>query len=205
MYSDDLSDRLVAVLLAAGTLAETRVYTARTWPVMGAQLPALRIDVGDDFKQSRGRVQPPSFITTTTLTVSLSVEAEDQETALSVALELRGQIHTAVLTDNTLMSMIQQFSSVQAPAVAVSSDGEAFVGSGRVDFAMEYPEDFDSADATDAVPLTSVGIHLDLVDQFDATGTYATPTAPPYTPAPAPRASGPDGRDEAALDIDLPQ
>lgn len=56
------------------------------------------------------------------------------------------------------------------------------------------------------VPLDSIGIHLDLAAPFDPSGTYIpNADAPAYTPTTAPRTIGPDGRDEAALDITLPQ
>lgn len=74
------------------------------------------------------------------------------------------------------------------------------------DFALDVTiTDADGWQPT-GTPITSVGIHADLGAPFDPNGTYTPSTdAPPYTPAPAPRTSGPDGRDEGALDITLPQ
>ena len=50
--------------------------------------------------------------------------------------------------------------------------------------------------------LAGLGIHVDLVSQFDAAGTYVGSLFPSSV-APAPRQSGPDGRDEGALNFNL--
>lgn len=55
-----------------------------------------------------------------------------------------------------------------------------------------------------AVPLDSIGLHVDTAQPFDPNGTYANPPFPASV-HPAPRTSGPDGRDEGALNINLPQ
>ena len=47
-------------------------------------------------------------------------------------------------------------------------------------------------------------IHLDTTTPFDASGTYPNPPFPDAV-QPAPRTSGPDGRAEGGLDIQLPQ
>ncbi|HLN23889.1 MAG TPA: hypothetical protein VK558_07895 [Patescibacteria group bacterium] len=205
MYSETLHQMIIAAITAAGTLAETRVYSPEDWPLTGLKLPAIQVGVGSDQKTSRGRIQPPSFITTTNITVDFSVEGDTKEQALARIQTLRDQVQTAVLTDNALICAINQFSSVDTSKPSVTAEGKRHVGGASIDFAMEYPEDFAPSMDCVAVPLTSIGIHADLGNRFDATGTYPAPTAPPYTPAAAPRPSGPDGRDEAALDIQLPQ
>jgi hypothetical protein len=53
-------------------------------------------------------------------------------------------------------------------------------------------------------PLQTVDINVDTAAPFDPNGTYANPPFPSAV-NPAPRTSGPDGRNEGALTISLPQ
>jgi hypothetical protein len=72
------------------------------------------------------------------------------------------------------------------------------------DFALDVTiTDADGWQQPPFAPLTTLDIHVDTVQPVDRFGTYPAPTAPPYTPAPAPRTEGPDGRDEGALTIPL--
>jgi len=199
MYSELLHQRIVALLKAANTIAGDQIYSPEDWPLTGANLPAVQIGIGRDRKESRGRIQPPSFVTTTIIYADFSVEEADQARALARVQLLAGQIQAAILSDNTLITMIQQFSSVETSEPVVTAEARRHVGSARIDFAMEYPEDFAPPDPG---PFDGLNIHADLGSVFDQTGTYPNPVFPDGV-QPAPRTSGPDGRDEGILDITL--
>lgn len=76
----------------------------------------------------------------------------------------------------------------------------------QFDFALDITVTEADGWSPDSVALTSIGIHVDAENVYSPTGTFTpSPDAPPHTPTTSPRTSGPDGRDEAALDFELPQ
>lgn len=55
-----------------------------------------------------------------------------------------------------------------------------------------------------AIPLLDITIHADLENIYSPTGAFVpSPDAPHYTPTTSPRTTGPDGRDEGALNLPL--
>ena len=86
----------------------------------------------------------------------------------------------------------------------ISSNGERHSGAADISVDLEVFEAFDPAELSGAAfpALLGATVHIDCIAPFDATGTY--PDAPfPASVDPAVRAAGPDGRDEARLDINL--
>lgn len=76
----------------------------------------------------------------------------------------------------------------------------------QFDFALDITVTEADGWTPGSVALTSIGIHADLGNVYSPTGTFTpNPDAPTYTPTSPPRTAGPDGRDEAVLDFELPQ
>lgn len=206
LLRSQLRQNAVNALLAANTLAGPNVFSPRDWPTYAGNYPALLVQTTKERKESNGRTGLPTFTTTTTLAVTGRLEAATATDAEMQLETLAEQIQSTILTNYSLISSIQQFVSVDT-RIEVTAEGKRHIGEVQVEFDLEYFEAFDPAAVqTVGVPLTSMGIHADLLNPYDPNGTY-TPSAdaPAYTPTPAPRTIGPDGRDEGALDINLPQ
>jgi hypothetical protein len=160
--------------------------------------------------------QMPEFTTSVTLDIGLRVQGATAEVAQDALEALGYQVEQALFTHYGLVGMLQQIGGVDVD-VEISSEGREHFGGAHVRVNCELFEAFDPTAVAPAlttwppvvpatVALQTAGIHLDMDAPFDASGTYTpSPDAPLYTPTPAPRTTGPDGRDEAALDITLPQ
>jgi hypothetical protein len=170
------------------------------------KLPAILMRSAGDRKESLMR-GPPEFTTTVSIEIEARVEAERPEDAQDLLEGLCYAIECAVLTNYALTVLIQQVSSVDTK-LEITSDGRRHLGGAFMTFAFEVVEVFDPLTQSPvqpvAVPLQEIQLHNDMVGTFDATGTYAN-SAFPGAAKPAPRTSGPDGRDEGALDIFPPQ
>jgi hypothetical protein len=109
-------------------------------------------------------------------------------------------IQEALLGD---ASFVSRFSSIPTVRVEtqVSSDASSMIAEAGVTFELtwieEYPPRVDDA-------LATVSIRVDAIDPFDPVGNYG-PILNFPAPADPPRMSGPDGRAETGLDINLPQ
>ncbi|QOT75058.1 ABC transporter permease [Cupriavidus basilensis] len=151
--------------------------------------------------------------------------------ALAAAERLKAQIEVTLINNPAIWSdpaggqRVEQFTSIDSE-INTSSEGdmpiaelslhiEAKFYQGPVDF---YP--------IPTVPLQTVNVHFDSVEPFDSRGQYPDPPFPEAVQPGAPvtlsdgtpvvladgdqvtqdqRLSGPDGRDEGALTITLPQ
>lgn len=200
MYSETLRQKVIAAIKVAGTLAGNRVYSPEDWPLTAAKIPAIMVSAGRDSKTSRGPFGPPSFDTISTILVDYTVMGNGQALALAASQTIAAQIQLAVLANSDLIASVTQFPAVDSTAPTVTAEGREHFGSGQVSFQMSYIEDFIPDDAS--VPLTEMDVHIDLERPFDASGTYAGSLFPDSVTS-APRSSGPDGRDEAALQINL--
>jgi hypothetical protein len=199
-----------AIKTAAGIAT---VDTPGDWNVPPEKLPAVLLRGGRGRKESvtRGMAE---FTSSATIEIEGRVEAADAAAAQDAIEALEYAIENAVFTDYNVMGMVQQIASVESE-VQISSDGRRHLGGFKLEIVFEMFEAFDPTVAAPAlttwpepvavpVSMTSMGIHYDLMGTFDPSGTYVPPAdAPPYTPVPAPRTTGPDGRDEAAQDIPL--
>ncbi len=210
--------RLAVVAAIQGIQSAAGIVTIDSpgdWSTPPEKMPAVLIRVGKERKESVGRTIP-EFNTTTLVEIEARLE-EPTAAAAQDAIEALGYaIENAVLKNYNVVGMVQQFSSIDTDT-EISADGRKQIGAFKMEIFCEMFEAFDpelSDPAATTWPptppvtssLTSVGLHADLVNVYDQSGTY-TPSAdaPPYTPVPAPRTSGPDGRDEGSLDINLPQ
>lgn len=183
------------------------------WPTPGEKLPAVLVKVPSEQKQSINKGLP-EFTTTLTLQVEGRLQADTPEAAQDAIEDLGYQVEEAILKGFWIRQIIQQFASVTTD-IEINSDGKGHLAGFRMVISCETFEVFDSTvtapDGTtwplsDPVlgPLQGVDIHMDAVSPFDASGTY-TGSDFPQAVTPAPRTSGPDGRDEGSLQINLPQ
>ena len=208
--SEIIRDNAVAALVSANTRAGDSVYTPRSWPTWHQQYPVIIVRTPTVVRASTGHQGPPSFNSVITLAVAGRLEADSEADADELARELGEQIETALLRNSQFMydSDIQQFAS-SSFTLKVDASGKRWIGEAQIALGCEVFETFEpTVDAGgDVFPprfmLDGMNVHADLVNVFDPSGTYSAPTAPPYTPTAAPRTSGPDGRDEGAVQIDL--
>ncbi len=209
---DVIRDNAVRALVEAGTLAGDRVYTPRTWPTQPVDLPAIIVRTPTQRRQSTGRHGPPQFMGEVMLTVTARVTATTEADADEVVRVIAEQIETAILQNGEFIfdSDIQQFTST-ALELRVSAEARSITAEAHCSFACEVYEIFEPTIDAEGDPfpprhqLQGIDVKADLRNVFDPSGTYPAPTAPAYSPTPAPRSTGPDGRVEGGADIDLEQ
>jgi hypothetical protein len=199
LYRANLRQIAVAALKSARTLAGQSVFSPRDWPDWSGNYPVIHVQTLRERKESVGR-QMPEFTTTVTMTVIGRLDGTDEGRVEEQLETLCEQIEQAILTNHDLVQLTQQFSSVDT-RMEVTNEGEKHIGEVQMDFAMEFFEAFQPVFPD---PIEQVNVHVDLASPFDATGTYPDPPFPDAV-QPATRSSGPDGRDEGALTIILPQ
>lgn len=195
----------VAALLAADTSAGSNVFPNFDLPTF-PQPAAIYVYIPGDRKESMGRTIP-EFTTVVTLAVVCKLAGTDPGALTTAVDTLRQQVLAAILTNYDLVSGIQQFANVDT-RVEYSSDGRQHIAQIQIHFDIEFPELFDpytqapAAAQSVAVDLNVIDVNVDLQNVFDPTGTYADPPFPAAVVS-APRTSGPDGRNEGTLSIDL--
>ncbi|MET3135530.1 hypothetical protein AAKU55_005841 [Oxalobacteraceae bacterium GrIS 1.11] len=180
--------------------AGVTVESPGDWTTPAEVLPAILLRATDDRKESVTRGQP-EFTTTTSIEIDVRVGATDPAEAQDAIEALCYLIELALMTNYTLISMVSQVASYDT-RMDISSDGQIHFGAARMTISFEISEVFDPFATNLPPPLTSFGLHFDAGAPFDANGNYANPAFPAQA---APRTCGPDGRDEGALDILLPQ
>ena len=206
---DTLRDAAVTALKGR-TAAGQHVYSPRDWPTTHAAYPAIIVRTTDELAVSKGRFGVPEFDNTITLAIAARVEATTEAAADTAVRALAQQIKAAILRNGQFIYQqeVQQFATF-ATKIDVTAEGKRHIGDVLVSFGVEvfqvYDPTIDAEGVALAPALLGIDIHADLAAPFDAAGTYSAPAHPPYTPPAAPRTSGPDGRDEAAMTIDLPQ
>jgi len=192
------------------TIAEGRVYMPRDWPVQEVDVPILKIQPPEEDKESLGKngIQFTTKLSFEVIgEVSRKAEEDDQAagkvlTALSL---FKREIEMAVIGDPVLFGgddpgLIQELTSVRSK-MATKSDGKVHRGAVSMIFEMTYyqgTEDFQQAVVTD---VNRFHLYADLINVDDPTGTYVPPMD--YTPTPAPRTMGPDGRVEGEVVVDV--
>jgi len=193
--------RLAALAALTGaSFAGVVIDSPGDWSTPPEALPAILLRATDDRKESITKGQP-EFTTTISLEIEARVGAVDDAAAQDAIEALCYAIEMALLTNYALISIVNQVASFDTK-MEISSDGKIHFGGARMTVNFEVPEMFDPFATVLPPALTSFGLHFDAGSPFDSTGTYANPLFPGL---PAPRTSGPDGRDEGALDITLPQ
>jgi len=225
----ELAD-LAAQALVGKTEAGANVFAPRDWPTWSGEYPVVMLHASSEEGTSLGRNAPQFDVTATIqITGRMQAPAQDSDAAasvLQVKLEvMREQIKMALINSPQIMSSLQQFPFFRSKIVTDPS-GEEHLGELSMEIGMEFyqgPEDFYPIPT---VPLETVNIHVDTIEPFDARGQYPNPAFPDAVQPGAPvvlgdgtpvvlddgeqvtqeqRLSGPDGRDEGALTITLPQ
>ncbi len=191
----------VAALQGLSLNGETiTVDSPGDWNDPPEALPKIYVRAGPSPEQktpwNRGQ---PNYTTTSPIVVMGRVSAIRASDCQDQLESLQDLIEQAVLTNYGLLAAMQQ-----APVSVewdITAEGEYHLGRVALTFAFEFPEVFEPV-VTDS--LEGVDIHADMAAPFDPAGTYANPAFPDAV-QPAPRTTGPDGRDEGALEINLPQ
>lgn len=164
--------------------------------------PLIMVRTPSDSKQSEGK-QEPNFKTSVTLELkAFAPGATSGGDAQDAAEILDGWIEDAILRDFGFNDFLNQVAAIET-TTEVLADGEHHYGGVAKRILCETKEDFEPQPPP---PFKIVFIVVDLQAPFDKSGDYPiSPDAPPYTPPPAPRDIGPDGRVEGELEIILPE
>lgn len=196
-------------------LAEVNVTSPGLWPVPKEKLPSVLVRAPNVRKESKN-VGLPEFVSTVTVEVLGQVKADTPDAAQDAIDDLVFRVEEAVLKGYWVKRVVQQFQGVTCD-VEINLDSNAPLAGFKMQFSCETFEDFDPTDVfpdattwpmpeplTVTTDLQGVNLHMDAANPFDPSGTYTGSPFPASVTA-APRTSGPDGRDEGALTIDLPQ
>lgn len=206
--SDVIQARLLECI-GEKTDAGARVFAPRDWPTRGDKFPMILVQTPYE-KISRQGAGDAIFDATTIVRVIGRVDtiaSEDDEgavVALADLARLQRQIEYAAVNHYKL-AQLARLTDVESRS-KTSADGQKHTGELTMDFTFVYtrgPEDF--APVPIVGDLKTADIHVDTQNVFDPTGTYADPPFPDEV-TPAPRTSGPDGRDEGHVVVtDLDQ
>lgn len=196
--------RLAALAALAPLTPGVTVSSPGDWDTPPAKLPAVQLRVADERKVAWTKTAP-EFTTTVTLEILARVDGTSAEVAQDALEALGDAIEIALFGNVAFVNTCQQFSNVSIQS-AVTADGDRHVGGISMRIDCETVEEFDPVALNPmlATALLQVGLHIDTIAPFDKTGTYPNPPFPTHVVA-APRTAGPDGRDEAAALIYLPQ
>ncbi|ARL91019.1 ABC transporter permease [Burkholderia pseudomallei] len=196
------------------TSAGNAVYSPFDWPTNPSQYPLILVHARKERKVSLGP-NTPEFDVYTTVEIIARVRAPagmvdtGSVAALAGAETLKLQIEATLINNPDIWAdpaggqRIEQFTSVDSE-INTSSEGEMPIAELAMSIEVKFyqgPEDFFPIPVH---PLTTVNVNVDTAAPFDPNGTYANPPFPSAV-NPAPRTSGPDGRNEGALTISLPQ
>jgi hypothetical protein len=182
-------------------------------------LPQILVRTGIEGKASNIKAGLPQFNSSVSIEVMCAVSSTTAEKAQDDIEQLWYQIENILLTDYSIICSVQNVSSVDSK-LEIGSSGNDHVAAISAAFVYEGFEIYDSQSFVNqpndpqqpqpqfpvqpepTVVLDQAGIHFDLTNVVDPTGTY--PDAPfPNSVTSAPRTQGPDGRDEGFLDIPL--
>ena len=191
------------VISAVQAITGVTVLSPGDWDTPSRNFPEIKVRCPNDSKISVAKAMP-DFTTTVTIEILARVSGATDVAALDAIEALGQKIEDAVFGMVALTSVIQQIASVSTQT-AVTSDGATHIAGALVSVNLELFESFDpfSIDPTSLHALQTVLVNVDTAHPFDSTGTYASPPFPAAVIA-APRTIGPDGRNEATLQITLP-
>lgn len=193
--------RLAALAaLDCDALAGVTIESPGNWSTPSEALPAILLRAASDRKESVTR-GAPEFTTTVTIEIDARVGAADPGDAQDAIEALCYAIEQALLTNQGLIRLCNQVVSYDTK-IEISADGRVHFGGATIQVGFELPEMYDPFERRAPPALTRFGLHFDAASPFDATGNYPSPAFPV---AAAPRAAGPDGRDEGFFEIQLPK
>jgi hypothetical protein len=198
---------LAVEALIGNTDAGAMVYAPRDWPTFDNTYPVLFVSDPEEQGDSLGP-NAPQFNVVTTLVIEARSQASpvgDDQGAAFVFDQLEGmrdQIKRALINYTPLMKQLQQFSFFRS-RITNDASGDQHLGRLVFEIGLEFyqgPEDFYP------YPLNTVDelhLHVDTLNVFDPGGTYPNPPFPDAV-TPAPRTTGPDGRDEGYIVVPKP-
>lgn len=222
----DLRLRLQAVITV---LAGVTVESPGDWETAPSALPEIKLRVPAERKVSKGRLMP-TFDTTVSMELIARVQGRTASEAQDAIDDLCNKVERAILGAPSFIEVLQQVSMVDS-RVRVTAEGEQHLGEAHLMFACETFEVFDAIeiDPTLAAELRQMLLTFDTAGPFDP-GSLQTPVVatdvgapvdrplayssaatgnqypnPPFPASvvPAPRATGPDGRAEGVLLVNL--
>jgi len=177
------------------------------WVTQPEKMPAvlMRATRGSKVPMTAG---PAQFTTTVTVELESRVVASTAPAAQDAIDALDQLVEVALFTNPQFVGITQRI--YVETETEVTAEGRNHFGATKWAIRCECVDAFDPIwDAPEALqpvgaPLEGMDLHADLVNVYDATGTYLS-AAFPGAAAPAPRTAGPDGRDEGGLSINLQQ
>lgn len=190
----------LAAKTAIEALTGVAVVSPGDWETAPANIPEIKLRCGDDVK-ARIASSAPNFTTTVTLEILATVQGATAEAAQDALEALGARLEDVVFGCLPLIRLVQQIAGVTTKS-DITSRGGPHIGRFQMWVALETFETFDpiAIDPALVAELNDLRIHVDTASPFDAAGTYASPPFPASVAA-APRATGPDGRDEGYLQI----
>jgi len=211
--SADIRALFVAALKGA-TDAGLAVYSPFDWPTSPSAYPLILVHTRKERKVSLGP-NAPEFDVYTTVEILARTKSAAQvgdagsAVALAAAEALKLQIETALINNPAIWAdpaggqRIEQFTSVDSE-INTHSEGDMPMAELAMSIEVKFYQGPEFFYPIPADPLQTVNINVDMAGPFDPNGTYSNPPFPSAV-TPAPRTSGPDGRNEGALTINLPQ
>jgi hypothetical protein len=194
--------RVAALAALTAALTDVTIESPPVTPTAPKQLPYAGVRCGTERKAAEGK-RLPKFTTTATLEVVARVSAPTKEAAQDAIEYLGARIEVALFGSAALVALVQQMNVTTT--TEISAEGSTYLGGIEMAVDCELYEVFDPVllNPDDYPALQGVNLHVDTARPFDANGIYAASPFPDSV-TPAPRTSGPDGRDEIAANIDLP-
>ncbi|OTP79489.1 hypothetical protein [Caballeronia sordidicola] len=189
----------VLAALRVAPVAPT-IQSPGDWSTPPAKLPAILVRPGGEVKDSKGPNGETQFDTTAAIEIRVIVSGATGEAALDAVEALGATVEDVVFKDYSLRRLVQNFRRVDT-ITEIKADGKVHFGAISMAIHCQFFEAFDP-DVT--ATLQQVTVTADLTNVADPTGTYVDPLFPDAA-TPAPRTSGPDGRAEGGIDVDLSQ
>ena len=200
--------------LTGQTLAGNAVYSPYDWPTSPSTYPLILVHARKERNVSLGP-NTPEFDVYTTVEIIARVQSPagivdtGSVAALAAAETLKLQIEVALINNPLIWAdpnggqRIEQFTTVDSE-INTSSEGSMPMAELAMSIEVKFYQGPEVFFPIPTNPLQTVNINVDTAEPFDPNGTYANPPFPSAV-NPAPRTSGPDGRNEGALTISLPQ
>lgn len=194
--------RVAALAALTAALTDVTLECPPVTPVAPKQLPYAGLRCGIERKAAEGK-RLAKFTTTATLEVIARVSASTKEAAQDALEALGARIEVALFGSVDLIALVQQMNATTT--TDISAEGSTYLAGLEMSIDCELYEVFEPVVLNpDAYPsLQGINLHLDTQRPYDADGIYAGSPFPDSV-TPAPRTSGPDGRDEIAANVDLP-
>lgn len=175
------------------------------WTVQPEKAPTVLLRVSRTSKEQLSE-STTNFKSTVLVEIETKLTAANGEDAQEAIEDLDASVEQALLTCTEFVKLSQRI-SIDAET-QITSEARNHVAGTQMLVRCELVESFDPiCDAPEALqpvapPLEGVDLHADLVSQFDPLGIYGDVLFPQAV-QPAPRTSGPDGRDEGGFEINF--